>query len=43
MGACTTAVFLGCSFDQGERIFVAFSINAERGDQHEVVARLATC
>ena len=25
---------LGGSFDQGERMFVAFSINAEGGDQH---------
>jgi hypothetical protein len=29
---------LGCSFDQGERMFVAFSINAEGSDQHQVVA-----
>src|SRR5258708_31808102 len=29
---------LGCSFGQGERMFVAFSINAEGSDQHQVVA-----
>ena len=29
---------LGCSFDQGERMFVVFSINAEGSDQHQVVA-----
>ena len=29
---------LSCSFDQGERMFVAFSINAEGSDQHQVVA-----
>ena len=29
---------LGCAFDQGERMFVAFSINAEGSDQHQVVA-----
>jgi hypothetical protein len=29
---------LGCSFDQGERMFVAFSINAEGSDQYQVVA-----
>ena len=29
---------LGCSFDQGERMFVAVPIDAERGDQHQVVA-----
>jgi len=29
---------LGCSFDQGERMFVAFPINAEGRDQHQVVA-----
>src|SRR5258705_7647948 len=31
---------LGCSFDQGERMFMAFSINAEGGDQHQVVANV---
>jgi hypothetical protein len=29
---------LGRSFDQGEWMFVAFSINAEGGDQHQLVA-----
>jgi hypothetical protein len=29
---------LGCSFDQGKWMFVAFSINAEGSDQHQVVA-----
>ena len=29
---------LGCSFDQGERMFVAVSINAEGSDQHQIVA-----
>ena len=29
---------LGRPFDQGERMFVAFAINAEGGDQHQVVA-----
>jgi hypothetical protein len=33
--ACTV---LGCAFDQGERMFVAFSINAEGCDQHQVIA-----
>src|SRR6266404_4027612 len=28
---------LGCSFDQGEWMFAAFSINAEGSDQHQVV------
>jgi hypothetical protein len=28
---------LSCSFDQGERVFVAFSIDAEGSDQHQVV------
>ena len=29
---------LGCSFDQGERMLMAVCINAEGGDQHEVIA-----
>src|SRR5215472_12607722 len=29
---------LGCSFDYGERMFMAFCINAEGSDQHEVIA-----
>src|SRR5262249_34056764 len=29
---------LGCSFEQRERMFVAFSINAEGSDQYQVVA-----
>src|SRR5262249_56082297 len=29
---------LGCSFDQGERMFVAVSINAEGSNQHQIVA-----
>jgi len=29
---------LGCSFDQGERMFAAVCIDPERGDQHQIVA-----
>ena len=31
---------LGCSFDQGERMFAAFCTNAEGGDQHQLIADL---